>query len=238
MGGHAAGEVASSLAAEEIRRVFFEREGSVPEALASAFAAANDAIFNHSRAHPECAGMGTTCSVLVVRDDHAWLAHVGDSRAYLLRGMTITQLSHDQTLVAKLVRDGTLTAAQAKNSEHGNVILQALGIAREFEPEIWNEGRPLLPDDIIVLCSDGLHSLVPDIVIAETAARLPSLEACHALIKFALDAGGHDNISVGVFRVVAGKNVPNQRANGTTRRLKPPAEIFEQADRRELAPRS
>jgi PPM family protein phosphatase len=225
MGGHAAGEVASALAAEEIRRIFFALDGPVPQVLASAFASANKAIINHARAHPECAGMGTTCSVLVVRDDTAWLGHVGDCRVYLLRGSTVTQLSHDQTLVAKLVSDGTLTEAQARNSEHSNVILQALGITTDPQLEIWDRGLPLKLGDVIILCSDGLYSLVPDAVIAETAARLSPLEACHAFVELARNAGGNDNISVGVFHVVE-EDDSKQRPNDTTRRVRPPAELL------------
>jgi PPM family protein phosphatase len=229
MGGHAAGEVASELAAEEIRRVFFELEGPVPKLLASALAAADAAIIKHAREHPECAGMGTTCSVVVVRDDRAWIAHVGDSRVYLLRGTQITQLTQDHTLVAKLVSDGTLTEAQAKKSEHGNVILQALGVGQQLQPQIPDEGHALLSGDIIILCSDGLHSLVPGAIISDITSRLPPLEACQALIKLALDAGGQDNISVGVFRVVTNADETIFRSDGTTRRVKPPAEIFQDA---------
>jgi len=230
MGGHAAGEIASSLAAEEIRRVFFDLDGPVPKVLASAFAAAHKLIMAYSREHPDCAGMGTTCSVVVVRDDKAWFAHVGDSRVYLLRGATMTQLSHDQTLVAKLVSDGTLTEAQAKSSAHNNVILQALGITPNVEPEISEDGQPLSSGDVIILCSDGLHSAVPDSVIADTASKLPPLEACHTLVRLALDAGGQDNISVGIFRAVSGTDEA-ERSDGTTRRIKPPAHVFDQPGR-------
>ncbi len=113
MGGHAAGEVASALAAEIVRRVFHEVEGPVPVVLASAFEAANQAILDWAASHPECAGMGTTCTALALRDGQAWLAHIGDSRAYLLRNGSLSQLSEDQTLVAGLVREGKLTQEEA-----------------------------------------------------------------------------------------------------------------------------
>jgi PPM family protein phosphatase len=227
MGGHVAGEVASSMAAEIVRRVFFELQGPVPKILTSAFSEANAAIIAYGRDHPEYAGMGTTCTALVVRENKAWLAHVGDSRAYLLRGSTITQLSQDQTLVAKLVRDGTITKEQAKTSEYNNVVLQALGTSQELQPEIWKEGKSLASGDILILCSDGLHGLVPDPTIADTASRLAPLEACHELVRSALDAGGHDNISVGVFRVITGEET-GVHSKDTTRRIKPPPDIFEE----------
>ena len=141
MGGHAAGEVASRLAAEVIRRCLFEVPGAVPRILSTAFQVANKAIFDYAASHPECAGMGTTCTVLAIRDAKVWLAHVGDSRAYLLRDATLKQLSEDQTLVAKLVREGVMTEEEARLSEHNNIILQALGTTPQIEPDIWGEGR-------------------------------------------------------------------------------------------------
>jgi PPM family protein phosphatase len=228
MGGHAAGEVASTKAAETIRRVFFDTDGPVPKVLNAAFAAANREIIAYGAEHPECAGMGTTCSVVVVRDDKAWLAHVGDSRIYLLRRGELEQLTHDQTLVAKLVDDGTLTKDQARNSAHNNIVLQALGVTAELRPEIPEKGRPLLVGDVIILCSDGLHGLVPETIIADTAGRAAPLEACHRLIEAAREAGGHDNISIGVFSVVPAAAVATkQSSKDTTRRLKPSANIFE-----------
>src|SRR5271168_537115 len=106
MGGHAAGEVASALAADVVRRLYYDLDGSIPQVLANAFAAANRAIIEYAQEHPECRGMGTTCTVLAFRDSQAWLAHIGDSRAYLLRDRHLVQLSEDQTLVAKLVSEG------------------------------------------------------------------------------------------------------------------------------------
>jgi PPM family protein phosphatase len=217
MGGHAHGEVASALAGEVIRRVYYELEGAVPDVLAAAFTAAHRAILEWSEQHPECAGMGTTCTALALRDDKAWLAHIGDSRAYLLREPTLTQLSEDQTLVAQMVRDGLLTAEEAENSPVKNVILQALGAAVDIVPLIWSQPLTLVDGDVLILCTDGLCGMVADAVIADLAARLPPYEACDALIEAALAAGGHDNVSVGVFRVLANGKLAASRQ--TTRRL-------------------
>jgi PPM family protein phosphatase len=200
MGGHAAGEVASALAAETIRRVFYTLEGSTPQVLVSAFAAANQAIRDWTVSHPECAGMGTTCTALALHESKLWLAHIGDSRAYLLRNGSFTQLSADQTLVEELVRKGKLTKKQAETSPVNNVVLQALGMGPEIAPIIWSQAMPLLAGDIVVLCTDGLSGLVQDDVIADIAGRLRPHEACEALIEAALAAGGHDNVSVGVLR--------------------------------------
>jgi PPM family protein phosphatase len=224
MGGHAAGEVASALAVETVRRVYYELGGATPEVLAAAFLAAHRAILSWAESNPECKGMGTTCTALAVREGQAWLAHIGDSRAYLLRGGAMAQLSDDQTLVAHMIREGQLTPEQAQGSPINNVILEALGAKEAISPVVWADPLPLSDGDILVLCSDGLSGVVADAIIAEHIARLPPDEACDALIEAAKAAGAPDNVSVGVFRMVAGSG-PQQRdqpepSSGATRRLK------------------
>lgn len=223
MGGHAAGEIASALAAETIRRVYYDLKGPVPKVLEMAFATANRVILDYVADHPDCRGMGTTCTVLAFRDGKAWLAHVGDSRAYLLRDGTLTQLSDDQTLVAKLISKGELTEAEAANSPVQNVILQALGTAAKFQPIIGSRGLPLQPGDVFILCSDGISSMVPGATIADIAGRLPPQEACDALIEAALAAGGPDNASLGVFSVRA-EAESKTATEPTTRLIKIPVE--------------
>jgi PPM family protein phosphatase len=218
MGGHAAGEVASALAADVVRRLYYGLDGPIPQVLANAFAAANRAIIEYAQEHPECRGMGTTCTVLAFRDSQAWLAHIGDSRAYLLRDRHLIQLSEDQTLVAKLVSEGTLTQQEADHSPMHNVILQALGTTANIKPMIGAKGLPLQSGDVLILCSDGVSNMVPDDKIAEVASRLPPQEACDALIEAALAAGGHDNASLGVFTVTAGAT-RKPAAGQTTRRI-------------------
>ncbi len=199
MGGHAAGEVASALALEVVRRVYYSLDKIASEALRAAFDAANRAIFDYAAKHPDCAGMGTTCTALGVRDNLLWLAHVGDSRAYLMRDGRLAQLSDDQTLHAQLVRDGVMSPEDAGKGAGSNVILQALGTRLDVEPTIWTEGLPLRQGDIVILCSDGLTNLVSDARIAEVVSTNPPPEACRLLIEAARHGGGHDNISVGVF---------------------------------------
>ena len=165
--------------------------------------------------------MGTTCTAVALQDDGAWLAHIGDSRAYLLRNNALSQLSSDQTLVAQLVREGKLTEEDARTSPVNNVILQALGVNAAIEPVIWGEPLPLLADDIVLLCTDGLSGLVSDDDIAKIIGRLPPNEACEALIAEAIAAGGHDNISVGVLRVTPeARRQPD--ATRSTRQLEAP----------------
>ena len=202
MGGHAAGEVASAVAAEVIRRIFYSTDVAPPKVLKSAFETANQVIFDRAALEPDLHGMGTTCTAIAIRGDRLWLAHVGDTRAYLMRDGALTQLSDDQTLHAQLVRDGVMTAAEAEQSPGGNIILQALGPRPTISPTIWAEGKPLRRGDILVLCSDGLYDLVDDDDIARIISGRDPQDACYELIERALAGGGHDNVSVGVFRIV------------------------------------
>lgn len=201
MGGHAAGEVASQMAAKCVHYLFYRQAQPVPQALAEGLAAANHAIHEHARTHPECAGMGTTCTAIALRDNRIWLGHVGDSRAYLIRKDRIYKISEDHSLVAELVRQGSLTEGEAKHFPDRNVILRALGICPTVEPTVWREGLPAKAGDILVLCSDGLSDVIDDDTIRKTASTLTPLEACKALIQAALDANAPDNVSVGIIAV-------------------------------------
>lgn len=201
MGGHAAGDVASRIAAETVVRLYYELDGGPVDVLARCLGAANRAILERSLSDPACAGMGTTCTILAFRDGAAFLAHIGDSRAYLWRDRKLQQISEDHSLVAELVRRGELTREEAALSPQRHVIVRALGTAPASAPSIWREGMPVLAGDVFVLCSDGLTDLVADSTIGETVARLPPFDACRALVDAALAAGGTDNISVGVFAI-------------------------------------
>ncbi len=223
MGGHAAGEIASAIAVDVIRRVYYDLGAAVPKVLATAFAAANRAILEYAARHPECQGMGTTCTVLAFRDGKAWLGHIGDSRAYLLRNGELSQLSEDQTLVARLMNEGTITREEADSSPVQNVLLQALGAKAQIKPVIRSDGLALEPGDVLVLCSDGVFNMIKESMIADVAGRLPPQEACDALIEAALAAGGHDNASLGIFSVHA-EGEAKKPLEPTTRRITLPIE--------------
>jgi PPM family protein phosphatase len=201
MGGHAAGEVASRLAADIVCRRYYDLPGTVPEMLSASLNAANAAIYQRGLSDERCAGMGTTCTVVVVQGDRAYLGHIGDSRAYLLRGGLLRQISQDHSVVAELIRGGKMTIAEASRSPYRNLVLRALGTRPSVEPVIWREGMPLYPGDVIVLCSDGLSDVLEDFVIADLAGNLPPAAACRALLSAALAEGGTDNISLGVFAI-------------------------------------
>jgi len=201
MGGHAAGEVASKLAAETILEEYYrESSSNVRECLDRAFKIANERIFLQGEERHGQAGMGTTCAVVVVRGDIAEIAHVGDSRVYLIREGKIRQLTEDHSWVQEQVRAHILDPQEAKNHPMRNIITRALGNALEVAVEY--SSLALKNGDSLLLCSDGLSSMVDDDQIKRTVIDEPDLEhACGSLIAAANENGGADNISVVLARV-------------------------------------
>jgi serine/threonine protein phosphatase PrpC len=219
MGGHAAGEVASAIAGNVILRNYYDVNGSPDAALELSFRRANAAIHQEGKAHAERQGMGTTCTAVAIPDGRAWLAHVGDSRCYLLRGGDLRQLSEDHSLVNNLVRAGVITSEEAHTRSDRNVILRALGTQPKVEVTVWREGLPLSDGDVLLLCSDGLSDYVDDKSITSILLTEPQLEACRALIAAALAAGSDNNISVGVFTLSA-EPPSTSRPIGDTRTIR------------------
>src|SRR5262249_18634791 len=163
MGGSQAGEVASRLAVDTVIKTYVESDGADPlESLHSAVVAANEAVHAESQAHPDLTGMGTTCTAVVVQDRHALVAHVGDSRAYLVRDGRIRQLTRDHSLVAQLVMRHELTPEQARLDPRRNVVTRSVGVGPEVEVDAERLEVPLVRGDTLLLCSDGLHGLVGD----------------------------------------------------------------------------
>jgi protein phosphatase len=199
MGGAQAGEVASSIAIEA-----FERElpdsGTPEERLAERVREANQQIYDHSRAEHGREGMGTTLTAAYLDDAHLAIAHVGDSRAYLFRDGELTRLTQDHSLVDELVRQGKLTEEQAAEHPQRSIITRALGPEPNVEVDTWT--YPVRAGDVLLLCSDGLTSMVPEERIAEILGSAETLEqAGSRLIEGANEAGGRDNITVVLFRL-------------------------------------
>ncbi|MEI9984145.1 MAG: protein phosphatase 2C domain-containing protein [Aliidongia sp.] len=203
MGGHAAGEVASAVAVDIIRRRYYELAGTVPDVLAASFEAANRAIYERNASNAKLAGMGTTCTVFAVRDGLIYLGHVGDSRAYILRDGRLRQISQDHSVVAELVRHGTITAAEASRSPYRNIVPARAGHQTDDRAAdlARRHAAPFRRCDRAVL--RRLSDRLDDAGIAEIVGRLPPPEACQALISAALARGASDNISLGVFTVTA-----------------------------------
>jgi protein phosphatase len=203
MGGHAAGEVASRLAAETVRASYYASGREPAAALREALVAANRAVHQRAARDPRLAGMGTTCTALALQGDHAVCAHVGDSRLYLIRGIDIYAMTEDHSVVRDLVSRGVITQAEARHHEDRNVILRAIGTRREVDVSTWSEPLPLRAGDTFLVCSDGLHDLVDDRELLDAAGGVEPGEACALLVRLARDRGGHDNITVAVARVEA-----------------------------------
>jgi len=203
MGGAAAGELASSMAAERIFRNLVEHAGNHPADDAEAFAEqlkaaveeANEHIHAYSKEHPDVRGMGTTATVAGVLGQTLYLAQVGDSRGYLVRDGVATQITKDQSLMQRLVDAGELTEEEAEQSERRNIILQALGPDAKIRVDLtWQELRR---DDTLVICSDGLSGQVKREEIAALIQQEPDLDhLCDELIARANERGGPDNITV------------------------------------------
>ena len=199
MGGAQAGEVASRLAIEAFEHGV-PGDGNPEERLATVVRAANHQIYERSRADRGRAGMGTTLTAAYVDDAHVAIAHVGDSRAYLFRDGTLQRLTQDHSLVDELVRRGKLTEEQAAEHPQRSIITRALGPEPDVEVDTWT--YPARPGDVILLCSDGLTSMISEERVREVLAAHDNLDgAADALIDEANEAGGRDNITVVLFRL-------------------------------------
>ena len=194
MGGHLAGEVSSRMAIEAVQRMARENERPGIAALREAVACAHETILAHAQDHIECAGMGTTLSVLWLGENYAYIAHVGDSRIYRLREGSLTQITQDHSLVEELVRAGLITREQARTHPRRNIITRALGTHGENEPDLLV--TDVQDGDVFLLCTDGLTGMVPDDEIERTLRDCGIEAAADRLIALALDAGGRDNVTL------------------------------------------
>ena len=207
MGGAAAGEIASQLAVDIIyERMIDGLEGrpaptrdELARRLVRAVEAAGLRIFQEAKVDRTRRGMGTTVTAAALMDDHIFLGQVGDSRGYILRGDTLTQVTRDQSLVNQLIEAGQLTEEEAETFEHNNIILQALGTSDTVQVDLTYV--ELLRGDTLLLCSDGLSGMVRFDEIREALRSSGEpLEICKTLTERANQAGGHDNITVIVAR--------------------------------------
>jgi len=200
MGGAAAGEIASSLAVDEVMRLMTAREPGKPldEVIEEAISTANEAIFSRSQTNPRLNGMGTTLVALVVADNHIRVLNIGDSRCYRLRSEHLEQISQDHSLVDEQVRLGRMTPAEALRLPLRNVITRALGTQSQVTPDVFELTAE--PGDLFLLCSDGLTRELPDPTIeALLSEGLPTISPlgnlCTRLVEAANHAGGADNIT-------------------------------------------
>ncbi len=198
VGGAAAGELASRIATEEFASLDLERF-SGEAALREAIARANRLITQRAADDPSVAGMGTTVvAALVGGDGRVAFAYVGDSRAYLLRGGTLQRLSEDHTLVGELVRKGELSEADAERHPQRNVITRSLGADADVEADTF--GLDAQEGDVVLLCSDGLNTMIDEAEIGRLMAEgTDAAGRARNLVRAALAAGGEDNVTAVVF---------------------------------------
>jgi protein phosphatase len=217
MGGQAAGEVASKMGVDTILEYFRKAGGETGKypvegqplegvseranALASSIRRANRSIFEAASKNAGHAGMGSTVVAAMVKGNFLSIAHVGDSRIYLIRKDSIQQLTNDHSLVMEQVRRGLITQEEAEKSNMQNIIIRALGSEETVEADV--DDMVAQPGDILLLASDGLTKYVKDPALLKIIRSAPTLEqACDRLIQAAKDAGGDDNITCVLVRVV------------------------------------
>lgn len=209
MGGHRAGEVASELAVKSIvdelahalneAPLVYNCEGDGTEAVylsLSALAQANTLVYQSSQDHPEHAGMGTTLVLALFAPGCITIAHVGDSRAYLLRGGKFERLTQDHSMVEEAISKGLFTLEEARRNFSKNIITRALGVGPDVDPEVQQFST--LTDDVFLLCSDGLTDLVADDELGQTLreSSVNLANTAQRLIDMANARGGVDNVSV------------------------------------------
>jgi protein phosphatase len=208
MGGHKGGEVASALAVEVVQELIKRRMSEtrpVPrKILADAYREASSKIFQKSVfENPELMGMGTTMVLLWAYKDKLYIGNVGDSRAYLFRSPNqLWQLTDDHSLINEQVKAGVITEEEAPHVIGRNVITRSVGFEKEVSVDVLE--REPLPDDLYLLCSDGLSGLVGNAQIARIISENPPEEVIAKFIKAAKEAGGDDNISAILLRAKAG----------------------------------
>ncbi len=210
MGGYKGGALASHIVVDTVKEHFESNcndmndiSGLIKEALVQS----DKRIKEKADSKPDLKEMGATAVILVIKDDKAYIAHIGDSRIYLIRDNQIRRLTKDHSLVQQMLDGGLITEELAKNHPNRNVITHSLGYGGKSEPEIQSPFQ-LYRKDVIILCTDGLTGHVDDDEIREICLKNESVTAVYKLIDLANERGGKDNITVQLIKVLNGKRRP------------------------------
>ncbi len=205
MGGHNSGEIASKMAVDSVSNSIlkmkerFENQEDVSGILRAVIHEANTNVYAASNEHNENHGMGTTLIVAIVCQRTLYIGHVGDSRVYLVRNNSISQITTDHSFIEELVRNGTLTREEAENHPKKNIITRALGCSENIEVDTYS--TDIKEDDIFVLCTDGLSNMLSNNEILNIVMNIDDPElASSQLLDVANTKGGEDNITVVVFK--------------------------------------
>jgi PPM family protein phosphatase len=202
MGGYEGGQEASRLAVETLVEVYRDFGGDDPQAaLVEALQAAHEQIREYSFAHPGLRGMGTTCTAAAIVQDLLYYVHVGDTRLYLIRDGQITRVTRDHSYVGRLVESGMISAEEAENHPQRNILTAALGTNPDLIMDSPGQPEPLRPEDVLLICSDGLWGQVRDSEILDAVENKSAEQTGRKLIELARERGGPDNITVEVLRL-------------------------------------
>jgi PPM family protein phosphatase len=202
MGGYEGGQEASRLAVETLMAVYRDFSGDDPQAaLVEALQAAHEQIRQYSFAHPELRGMGTTCTAAAIVQDALYYVHVGDTRLYLIRDGQITRVTRDHSYVGRLVESGMITPEEAENHPQRNILTAALGTNPDLIMDSPGRPEPLRPEDVLLICSDGLWGQVRDSEILDAVENKSAEQTGRKLIELARERGGPDNITVEILRL-------------------------------------
>jgi PPM family protein phosphatase len=202
MGGHEGGQEASRMAVETVREVYEQAFRDNPQAaLVESFVAAHARIQDFAERHPAFHGMGTTCTAVVLLGRQLFFAHVGDSRLYLVRGARILRLTRDHSYVGRLVESGIVRPEDAEKHPQRHILTAALGAGRDIAVDNAGSGVAVQDGDDLLLCTDGLWSVVTEDELESAVSGNAPAECCAALVQLARDRGGPDNITLQVLRV-------------------------------------
>ncbi len=210
LGGHAAGEIASQIAADTMATRLQSSEGDPPDRLRDVIVEANRQILQDQHLNPEHLGMGTTLSALWIPSSdtsQGWIGHIGDSRIYRFRNQQLNQLTDDHSPLFRLYKQGTIDKEALRHHPQKNLIERSLGLSVAVNSDIFLV--ELQPGDQLLLCTDGLTDYVSDGQIAEIFSKAPWDQLCQHFVKHALAAGGFDNITV-IIVEVSHRGVPGQ----------------------------
>lgn len=214
MGGVHGGGRASQIAVEAIAEFVRQEVGWDEYSLARAFNVANQRVRDATTAEPALVGMGTTLVCVAFSDSTLYWANVGDSRCYLIRGAATRRLTDDHTVIADLIRAGSLKAEQGEKGPLSHLLTRCLGSSEDFEVDSWTAIKQLRSGDRLLLCSDGLYNHVNDEEIASIVSRFGA-ESPHQLVAKANEAGGTDNITVLLVEIAEGYPAGESAANSS-----------------------
>lgn len=202
MGGHEGGQIASRIAVDVVEKTYSgSSEPDIQKRLLEAFRQAHSRIQQLAQQSPVLEGMGTTCTAFAVVQGALYYAHVGDSHLYLLHQGKLRLLTHDHSLVARLLENGVIRAEEVENHPQKHVLTAALGVAEEVEPDCPIEPLALQESDVLLLCTDGLWGQASDSEIQQVLSAKPPMDACRTLVALAKERGGPDNITVQIARI-------------------------------------